>query len=129
MNHPGHAYRKVAIKTCDPRELVIMLYDGFLRFAYRAQASLERGDALDATRSLGRAIDILNELTESLDHTHVPDLSGTLESLYVYLGDRLLHVSARQDITALQEVISLMSELRQGWSEALGQLRRSEAAA
>lgn len=126
--NPANVYRRVSIQTSDPRELVVMLYDGFLKFAHRAMASLQRGDRLDATRAVGRSLDILNELLDTLDHGPAPEISASLESLYVYIGDRLLHVSSRQDSEALEEVISLMSELRQGWSEALIEVRRQEAA-
>ncbi len=126
--HPANIYRKVSIQTSDPRELVVMLYDGFLKFAHRAMASLKRNDKIDATRSIGRALDIVNELLDTLDHDPAPEISTALEALYVYIGDRLLLASSRQDQEALQEVITLMSELRQGWSEALMELRRSDAA-
>ncbi len=126
--NPANIYRKVSIQTSDPRELVVMLYDGFLKFAHRAMASLKRGDTLDVTRAVGRALDILNELTETLDHGPAPEVSGPLESLYIYIGDRLLRVSAKQDPEALEEVISLMTELRQGWSEALLKVRSQQAA-
>ena len=95
---------------------------------HRAMASLKRNDKIDATRSIGRALDIVNELLDTLDHDPAPEISTALEALYVYIGDRLLLASSRQDQEALQEVITLMSELRQGWSEALMELRRSDAA-
>lgn len=126
--HPANAYRKVSIQTSDPRELVVMLYDGFLKFTHRAMASIERGDTLDTTRAVGRALDILNELIDSLDHGPAPDISRPLESLYIYIGDRLLRVSAHQDAQALGEVTSLMSELRESWSEALVKVRSQQAA-
>lgn len=126
--NPANVYRKVSIQTSDPRELVVMLYDGFLKFTHRAQASIQRGDTLDTTRAVGRALDILNELVDALDHGPAPDISGPLESLYLYIGDRLLHVSARQDPEALEEVINLMGDLRQGWSEALLKVRSQQAA-
>jgi flagellar protein FliS len=107
---------------------VVMLYDGFLKFTHRAQASIQRGDTLDTTRAVGRALDILNELVDALDHGPAPDISRPLESLYLYIGDRLLHVSARQDSEALEEVIILMGDLRQGWSEALIKVRSQQAA-
>lgn len=126
--NPANVYRKVSIQTSDPRELVVMLYDGFLKFTHRAQASIQRGDTLDTTRAVGRALDILNELVDALDHGPAPDISRPLESLYLYIGDRLLHVSARQDSEALEEVIILMGDLRQGWSEALIKVRSQQAA-
>ena len=129
MNRAAHRYRRVSITTSDPKQLVVMLFDGFLKFAHRALASLKRDDKLDATRAIGRALDILHELTGSLDHTPAPQLSSTLEALYVYVGDRMLRASLHQDHEALDEVIALMSELREGFQGALIKVRSQSAAA
>ena len=124
----AQAYRKVAIETSDPREIVVMLYDGFLRFVNRADRCMLKADSLNATRNIGRALDIVYELAESLDHNPLPEMSRQLEALYVYIGDRLLIASSRQDREALREVKDLMSEMREAWHGALASLRREAGA-
>ena len=124
----SNAYRKVAVQTSDPRELVVMLYDGFLRFAFKARAAMMREQSVEVTQATGRALAIVTDLLNTLDHNPEPELSRQLEALYLYISDRLLKVSLHQDIEVLDEVIGLMSELRGAWAQALEQLRRDEAA-
>jgi len=126
MRNAYKAYRKAAVKTADPREIVIMLYDGFLRHTMRAKSCLERGDKPETSQSVGKALAITQELMHSLEHKHNPEIAGNLEALYVYIGERLLKVSMRQDADALNEVITLMTELREGWAGALDQVRSVE---
>ena len=125
--HAKQAYRKVAIQTSDPREIVVMLYDGFLRFGFRARAHLSRNQCADASQAVGRAMSIVHELMQALDHSPTPQLSQQLESLYMYVSDRLLRVSLHQDMDALDEVIDLMTDLRGAWAQALEQLRQQDA--
>jgi len=120
---PATAYLQSATRTADPRELVVMLYDGILRFLAEAEQHLHNQLHGAATQSAGRAMDIVSELLFSLDHGPMPELSQQLESLYIYINERLLHISLRQDIVAIEEVRQLVSELRDGWADALRQLR------
>ena len=120
------AYLQSATRTADPRELVVMLYDGILRFVTEAELRLDAQERAQATQAVGRAMDIVHELMCSLDHGPMPQLSHQLESLYIYISERLLHISLRQDREAIAEVRSLVSELREGWAEALRQLRQAE---
>ncbi len=122
------AYRKSAVQTSDPRELVVMLYDGFLRFSFRTRTCLMKNDSNEATKSVGKALAIVHELTSSLNHEPAPEFSRQLESLYMYISERLMRVSLRQDLDALDEVIGLMSELREGWAGALDKVRREDGA-
>lgn len=122
----ANAYRKSATQTADPRELVVMLYDGILRFLTEAELHLESKRNGAATQAAGRAMDIVSELLVSLDHGPMPELSHQLESLYIYINERLLHISLRQDIQAIEEVRHLVVELREGWAGALKQIRQSD---
>lgn len=123
---PATAYLQSATRTADPRELVVMLYDGILRFLAEAEQHLANKLHGAATQSAGRAMDIVSELLFSLDHGPMPELSQQLESLYIYINERLLHISLRQDVMAIDEVRQLVGELRDGWADALRQLRHQD---
>lgn len=120
--HEGYSqYRQTAIHTASPEQLVIMLYDGAIRFVEEARQQMEAGGAGDVL--LSRVEDIIIELMVTLNH-EASEVSGTLSSLYNYFLSRLATARGRRDLAALVEVRELMRELRSAFSMAAGQMRR-----
>ena len=64
-----------------------------------------------------RAGRIVIGLQGALDLDKGGDLAKNLHELYSYVTRRLIHVNARNDLVALQEVQTLMSEIRQAWRD------------
>ena len=65
--HAYQIYRQTQVSTASPGELLLMLYDGAIRFARQAQEHLNRGEIEAASNRLIRVQDIVNELNLSLD--------------------------------------------------------------
>ena len=95
-----------------------MLYDGALRFVGEARAAVARNDVKARGAATSRAIAIVSELQNTLNVDQGGDVARELNRLYSYLNGRLLDVSAKRDISALDEVHKLLSTLREGWSQA-----------
>ena len=115
-------YRAVKIQTASPAQVMLMLYDGAIRFAHIAQRKLEENDMPAKGTYLGKVQAIVSELMSSLDHTVAPELCERLQSLYIYMMERLSHANLKRDKAAIEEVIGLLTTLREGWSEALKSL-------
>jgi len=97
-------------------ELVVMLYDGALRFVGQAQAS--SSDKRARSRAVSRAIAIVSELQNTLNVNDGGDVAADLDRLYSYLNARLLDVTMKGDTDALEEVRKVLVTLRDGWSQA-----------
>jgi flagellar secretion chaperone FliS len=110
-------YRQTEVQSRTPVELVIMLYDGALRFIDVARASIERNDIEARGRAISRALDIISELRSTLDHEKGGELAGSLERLYAYVTGRLVDASVKRDPRPLEEATSLLRTLRDAWSE------------
>jgi flagellar protein FliS len=110
-------YRRIDTQTRSPMELVVMLYDGALRFVGEARAAASRNDLRTRAEATSRAIAIVSELQNTLRVDEGGDIARELDRLYTYINTRLLDVAAKHDITALDEVHKLLSTLREGWSE------------
>ena len=126
----ARAYQTQSILTASPGQLVLLMYDGTLRFLAQARA----GFALSAedprriaqiNTALLRAQAVLAELQANLDHAAGGELAGTLDRLYDYHQRRLLEANIRKDDSIVAEVEHLVRELRDGWAEML---RTNEAA-
>lgn len=108
-------YTNHSAQTASPGQLVVMLYDGFLRFAAQAKAAYGRGDAGEGGTRLTRAQDIVTELRVTLDMTR-GELPARLASIYDYVGERLTAARLGRDAAEIDEAVRHMSELRASWA-------------
>jgi flagellar protein FliS len=116
------AYRKVGVETgvsvADPHRLILMLYDGALLCIAAAKEHMAAGRTAEKGENLSKAIDIIsNGLKASLDVELGGELAGRLAALYDYMCVRLLYANARNNPVTLDEVRSLLVELKEAWSE------------
>ena len=107
-------YTNHTAQTATPGQLVVMLYDGFLRFAAQGKAAFERGDIGAAGIRLTRAQDIVTELRVTLDMTQ-GEIAQNLASIYDYVGDRLTASRLGHDVTEIDEAVRCMADLRAAW--------------
>ena len=109
-------YRGVQLNTASPAQLVVMLYDGALRFVGEADEALGRDDRARAGDRIGRALAIVDELAATLDPTHAPELAENLLALYGFCKRRLLEANLERDRKALADVVSSLTPLREAWA-------------
>jgi len=110
------AYKKANVTTADPLRIVVMLYDGFLKFGQAALEAMRRENPAEVGAHLGRALPILQELQASLNHEAAPELSGNLDSLYQFVHDTLLTARLRRDPESFEQALCIIAELRDGWT-------------
>lgn len=115
-------YTAHTAQTATPGQLVVMLYDGFLRFAAQGRSALEGGDVGTAGLRLSRAQDIVTELRVTLDMTQ-GEIASNLASIYDYVGERLTAGRLAKDVTEIDEAVRCMSELRSAWARIAGTAR------
>ena len=118
-------YRQVAIRTAPPGQLVLMLYDGAIRFLECALTGFDCTDPAERNSMINnnilRAADIIRELNGCLDTDAGGDLAQTLRSLYLYMERRLTESNLKKQHHGLNEVISQLKELRAAWARMLTQ--------
>ncbi len=112
------AYRRIEAESRSPMELVVMLYDGAIRFVGDARAAIARGDVRARTDATRRALDIVSELHMTLNVKEGGDIARELDRLYIYIQEKLLAVT-RGDAVAAEEVHKLLGTLREGFSQAV----------
>ena len=87
------SYQQVATQTASRGQLVLMLFDGAVRFLEQALAGFEQEDPglfnLTINNNVQRAQAIVDELNGSLDMGQGADLARHLRDLYNYLDRRL----------------------------------------
>jgi flagellar protein FliS len=115
---PLRSYRETQIKTAAQGKLILMLYDGAIKFLNLALESLaaqhRRYD--EVSTSLIRSQDIISELMVSLDFEKGGEIAKNLFSLYMYMNRRILDANIKKETGPLEEVRAMLNELREAWA-------------
>jgi flagellar protein FliS len=114
------AYSNVAIESkahsSDPHKLILMLYQGALLSVASAKNQMMRNEIAAKGKSISQAIAIINEgLKAGLDLKVGGPLAQNLSDLYDYMCQRLLVANMKNDTAILDEVSTLLLELRGAW--------------
>lgn len=119
-----NAYAKVGIETgvtsASPHKLIVMLFDGALVSLTAAMAHMKSGNIAEKGAAISKTIMIIDSgLRASLDKKAGGEIAEGLDSLYEYMGSRLLQANLKNDVTILEEVQRLLKDLRSAW-DAIG---------
>lgn len=119
-------YSQVRMTTSTPGELLLALYDGLFRFLNGAKLCLERKETARGRELLSKSYAILSELYIALDHSLAPELCGNLEALYGFSMDRVMQASRKGLTQPIDEVIRVLTPLREAWQIAVPQAVREQ---
>ncbi len=109
------AYQQNSVMTQSGGHLVVMLYEGAIKFLEQSFPAIEKQDYAEKGRLIGRALDIINELDASLDFSASGELCTNLRKLYDFMRRHLLQANLKMDVQCVREVINLLDDLNQGW--------------
>ena len=109
-------YLQTQVQSRTPLELVVMLYDGAIRFATEARAAIVTRDIARRGNAISRAMAILSELQSTLDLEKGGEIAANLDKLYTFVRDRLVDASVKQDVRPIDEALRVLETLRDGWS-------------
>ena len=122
-NDCSNAYREVAVQTSSPTRLVVMLYEGAIRFLHESVAAIESGDLNAKRQSIDRAVAVIQHLQTTLDMDRGGDVAAGLNRLYHYITSCILQGSTKLETAPLKEAIKLLKVLLAGWEEVAARER------
>lgn len=120
MLNPYQQYKETQVHTAPPETLILMLYDGAIRFLEQARKQLQAGENSD--EAVTRAQDIIVELMTSLN-MEAGVIAQNLYRLYDYYLYRLVLAHGTRDVQGIIEVLGHMRQLRETWTQAVIQFR------
>lgn len=103
------------VAYADPHRLIQMLMEGALDKLSIAKGCIERDDVAGKGSHISWAISIIDGLRMSLDKDAGGEIANNLDDLYDYMGRRLLQANLNNDIAMLNEVSSLIREIKSAW--------------
>ena len=110
-------YKEIAINTSSPTKLVVMLYQGAVRFLREAVDDIQRQDFVHKRQSIDRAAAIVHYLQVTLDTDKGQEIAHELNRLYTYMTARIYEGSTKLDCAPIEEVIKLLETLLSGWEQ------------
>lgn len=113
------AYKDTEIQTADQGKLILMLYDGAIRFLNIAIDNMDFRKYDIVNHNIIRAQDIITELMLSLNMDEGGEIAKNLFNIYAYLKKRLLEANIKKEAEILKEIIKHLKNLRSAWEEAI----------
>lgn len=114
-------YRTVSahgdVESASPHRLIELMMDGALDRIAAAVGFLARGEVGPKGESVSKAINLIEGLRASLDHTRKAPVVDNLDALYEYMARRLFESNLRNDTAGFEEVSGLLREIRDAWGQ------------
>lgn len=112
-------YLETQVKTASPEQLLIMLFDGALRFAEQGKSAFAEQQLEAGVNSLLRAQAIVIEIRSSLRPEIGEEVFAKLTSLYQFIYGRLVEGSLRRDAALIDEAARVLAHLRETYVQAI----------
>lgn len=119
MLKAAKAYLATQVSTSSQGDLLIMLYDTAVKQLRQAIELMRAGDVAGKGMLISKAINIISELQESLNKERGGDISKNLFQLYFFCNTRLLKANLKMDQQMVEEVIGILSGLRQAFAQII----------
>jgi flagellar protein FliS len=110
------AYQEQAVLTATPGQLVVLLYDGIVRFLRQADVALGERATIHAHDRMRKAEEIIDELRATLDLSQ-GQVAENLEGIYVFWKRMLWEVRLERDREKLARLIAMVDNLRGAWAQ------------
>ncbi len=123
LHQSAASYRAVAIRTATPGQLILMLFDGALRFIGAAEQGFKEENVVKRNElvhnNIVRALNIIRELQNSLNMEAGGEFASQMYGLYDFMSTQLQTANLEKKVEPLQLVYRLLGEIRDAWSEML----------
>ena len=119
MQKASVAYMQTQITTTNQGELLLMLYEGAIKFLTQAKTEIEKQNFAEKGMLISRAMDIIAELDGSLNMEKGGELSKNLHQLYMFCNSHLLKASIKMNVKFVDDVINILEGLRSAYAQII----------
>lgn len=116
-------YKQASVETATPEKLLLMLFDGGIRFLNQGKLAIERKDYSSAHKNLVKVQDILFELMVTLDMEKGGEIASNLYKLYDFYRNEVIKANINKDAELLKPVLEFLRLYRDMWAEAARTVR------
>lgn len=112
-------YQQNQILSASPEQILLMLYDGAIRFNRQAMRGLEEEHLGNFHHGIKKTMAIITEFSNSIDHAIGGEIAENLDALYNFMIRELTYANLHKDMEKLRTVDTLLVDLRATWGEAV----------
>lgn len=116
LSSPYKAYQQSSVQTASPAQLVIMLYDGAIRFTKAGIEAIHNKKYDIANTNLKKAQSIINELIASLNFDYA--ISHDMVRIYEYMLHQLIQANMKKQAEFAEEVLGYLQDLGETWKKS-----------
>lgn len=117
MSNPYQQYQKTSVTTASREKILLMLYEGAIRFIRQATSAMEQDKIAEKGKYISKATAIISELMATLDFKAGGDLATDLENLYIFMIDKLIEGNIENNVQKLKDVEKLLNTLYVAWKD------------
>ena len=117
MTNMVKQYTQTEVITSDPLKLILLLYDACLKHLFKTRDAIKKKDVKARGEHLGKSIEIINELINSLSDDTEDETVQFLHGLYLAIIRELGKVPLTNDLGTVELAIKYIAQLRQIWKE------------
>lgn len=128
MQKAAYAYLATQVTTTDQGDLLLMLYEGAIKFLKQAKAKMEERDFAQKGMLISKALDVIAELDSSLNVEKGGELAQNLHNLYFYCNTRLLQANLRMNTAQVDEVVRILEALKEAFHQISNSKFQTKAA-
>lgn len=118
-NKAFKVYQQTNVTTAKPDKILLMLYEGCIKFIKVAKSKMQEKKVAEKGKNISRALAIVSELINTLDHDVGGQLARDLEALYMFMMDKLIEANLNNKIEDLDVVEKLLTTLYEAWSDVV----------
>ncbi len=127
MNSGYSKYKKTSIESASKEKVLLMLYEGAIRFIKQAKEANQNKDVKTRGEMIGKAYDIVMELASSLDFKINESIATNLEQLYIYIMEELTRANITGQEKHLDNSLKILNILYDGWLKAVESIKKKES--
>ncbi|MFZ0579111.1 MAG: flagellar export chaperone FliS, partial [Psychrobacillus psychrotolerans] len=118
------AYKNNSVSTASPGELMLMLYNGCLKFLGKAKVSITEKNIQEKNVNLQKTQKIIQELMVTLDMNI--EISHSMMQMYEYMNHRLIEANMKHDVEIIGEIEGYLIDFRDTWKQVIQTNRQKQ---
>ena len=120
-NGRSGAYQATQVSTVSKSKLILLMYDGAIRFITEARRSVEKRDIAGRGVCIGKAQKIINELAGSLDHERGGEVAKSLDNVYAEINKNLTEANINGDASSLDGALAMLRTIKEAWEQVINE--------
>lgn len=117
LRNAANLYQHNTVQTASPAKIILMLYDGAIRFCNIAKDAIDENNIEKTNTNLQKAQKIIVQLRMDLDMKY--PIANEFDRVYDYIYRRLVEANMKKDKEILEEALKHIKTMRDTWKEVM----------